>query len=1303
MDYDLNGLNPRDFEHLVQALALKAIAGGVTPFGDGPDGGREATYDGKMNYPSTADPWDGYLVIQAKFQKRSTGVVSKDGAWVLKELRSELTKFLDPTRNLRFPSYYLLATNVVLTPSSDSGTKDKVISVLEDFKTEGLKSYDVWDYDKICRLLDGHSEVYRHYAGFITSGDVLSKVMSLLEGQQADFAEVMSLFLQKELRNEQFVKLEQAGHTIDQKTSLAHVFVDLPVTDHPVTEPFINAQSARLGIVGEILQAGSRVLRASKCNSDEGDLDPKRTRSRTLGRYVVVGGPGQGKSTVGQFLSQMYRAAILQDCPAHTIAPEVRSVLNQIEKQCQQDQSELPTARRFPVRIVLDQFATDLANREVSSLINFVLKQIAVGSQRDCSADDLRRWLKFYPWLIVLDGLDEVPPTSNRSQVLEKITEFFSEVAVLDADILVVASTRPQGYNDEFSPRFYTYRYLSLLSESKALEYAQRLTQARYAVEPERMRKILRRLRLALSQETTARLMRTPLQVTIMATLVDQIGQPPQERWRLFQQYYEVIYRRETERDIPASRILQQRKADVNAIHNRVGLLLQTESEVVGNSEARLSAERFKTLVRSRIAQEGYDGEELELRVDEITQAALNRLVFLVGMESDRIGFEIRSLQEFTAAEALMDGGDSQIRARLEEIAASSHWRNVFLFAAGKCFAERQFLRDMVIGICDQLNDLENDKLAGATLAGSQLALDILQDGVAHEQPNFARSLARYALQILTTQDEALISRLSGVYTPVLEKLFKDELSNQICEGPLEPGGLWGVLEQLAAKNVSWAAALIDARWPAQRHDQIALFQKVMDELDVWARDKLTPLLPPQNPYEMPFLVLYSENAEDEFAQWAQLIRETRSPHMFTARLATEGGDLTAQGFRFRIKSVTNRSLTQFSQFHLSLPGWAIYQSAIRFEEDPCARGLGRELRWLSKFWSTDLIRYRHSFAWPLQACLGASAKTNLLAELADKAEKGELGELNDWIAAEQRWASNGVAETDLAYMTNDHWPFDKKIATFGFPFACHNPIGPARYVWTSADWDLLFHAYLDRAQGDLRSTLSSLVYRLLISGRKNRDEQIELLPSVLQMLCSEQSDLTINPRLFDSIRLPEPLNQEWIDLFEWLGNNARYSFSGKAPFERMEDLANEYQLHRKKGLLKVLGALVLTGGKCSVSSEILTESFPSQELKRAGLIIRASRGGWSVEEALSIAKEAAGLRESLNTIFYLLRTLENHRETLSHYDREILVLALRDQEVDTQHSRRWMRKSLNELIQSRPTALNDNNYWIKLGLPEKP
>ncbi len=68
-DYNLSGLSSRSFEKLIQALAVKVLGAGTIVFGDGPDGGREATFEGRMDYPSQADPWDGYCVLQAKFRQ----------------------------------------------------------------------------------------------------------------------------------------------------------------------------------------------------------------------------------------------------------------------------------------------------------------------------------------------------------------------------------------------------------------------------------------------------------------------------------------------------------------------------------------------------------------------------------------------------------------------------------------------------------------------------------------------------------------------------------------------------------------------------------------------------------------------------------------------------------------------------------------------------------------------------------------------------------------------------------------------------------------------------------------------------------------------------------------------------------------------------------------------------------------------------------------------------------------------------------------------------------------------------------
>jgi hypothetical protein len=113
-DYHLSGLSTRSFEQLVQALAIKVIGPAVVVFGDGPDGAREATYEGRLPFPSAEQGWDGYLVVQAKFRQRPLGD-GRDANWLIKELKAELSKFANTKRRLRAPQYYIVATNVVLS------------------------------------------------------------------------------------------------------------------------------------------------------------------------------------------------------------------------------------------------------------------------------------------------------------------------------------------------------------------------------------------------------------------------------------------------------------------------------------------------------------------------------------------------------------------------------------------------------------------------------------------------------------------------------------------------------------------------------------------------------------------------------------------------------------------------------------------------------------------------------------------------------------------------------------------------------------------------------------------------------------------------------------------------------------------------------------------------------------------------------------------------------------------------------------------------------------------------------------
>ena len=121
-DYSLTGLSTRSFEQLIQAIAAKIIGPNVVIFGDGRDGGREATFEGKIPYPNLSATWNGYGVVQAKFRQR-TDDEEKDGIWALSQFRKELEDFANPKKNRRKPQYYILATNVVLTPVLDSGFK----------------------------------------------------------------------------------------------------------------------------------------------------------------------------------------------------------------------------------------------------------------------------------------------------------------------------------------------------------------------------------------------------------------------------------------------------------------------------------------------------------------------------------------------------------------------------------------------------------------------------------------------------------------------------------------------------------------------------------------------------------------------------------------------------------------------------------------------------------------------------------------------------------------------------------------------------------------------------------------------------------------------------------------------------------------------------------------------------------------------------------------------------------------------------------------------------------------------------
>ena len=853
-DYDLSRLSNRSFEHLVQALATRVLGPGIMVFGDGPDGGREATFERKVPYPSSEDGWEGYAVVQAKYRQRS-GNVQQDGNWAVDQLKEELGEYTNPESKLRKPEYFIFATNVVLTPVLGKGSKDRAVAVLEEFKNHSpLKDYAIWDYDQIRTFLDAYEDVRKAYAAFVTPGDVLAEIISRLSPSPTDMYETFVRFLEKELLSDECVKLEQAGHTVEDRIPLATVFVDLPtldestglrariLEDNDFAADFAHSPvHEKEGFIKEILVASSELLDPTSLGTSmiSNNPDPALPR-RSRGRFVLIGGPGQGKTTLTQFICQIFRVSIIFGKPESTWSPEIRSALETIQGHCDLEEIHHVVVPRFPFKVVLNDFATALSNSstsQVNSVLGYLSRQIQNRTDSDISADDLRRFLAAYPSVFIFDGLDEVPASSNRDQVLDAIRDFWIDASNANADILSIATSRPQGYNEDLSPMYFQHRELARLSHQLGWHYAQRLAEVRYRTDEDRKQKVLSRLDRAFRDQSTARLMRSPLQVTIMAALVDRVGQPPQARWSLFNQYYEVIYDREVERSIPASIILRDFQPDIKAIHNQVGLILQIDSERSGRTDAKLSRDRFVALVEARLSTEGHSGDELVALARQIVEAAAHRLVFLVEVESEQVGFEIRSLQEFMAAECLMEGPDQNIKDRLDEIAPIPFWRNVFLFAAGKCFARRQELREPVRDICAELNGVDGDKIAGTYLVGSDLAIALIEEGSSRNQPKFENLLAKTAIEVLDTANSDLQIQLAGVYEPQLGTIYRAAIKLRLTSSNrVQVYGVWNCLLRLVAAEIPWAIQLTTEEWPEEQEDQVRILLSVNELTKIpWA------------------------------------------------------------------------------------------------------------------------------------------------------------------------------------------------------------------------------------------------------------------------------------------------------------------------------------------------------------------------------------------------------------------------------------------------------------------------------------
>lgn len=761
MTYDLTRLGSNRFEHLVQALALDHLGHGVDIFGAGPDGGREATFRGEVNMEGKGK-WNGYGVIQAKYREQLT-TTAADQSWFFEQVTAELDAWIDPNkrRSHNKPDYLVLVTNVRLTSVAYSGGLDRLDRLFAHYrdKTEKIpppngrivkvgmpdfRDYAVWHAEYLDRLLDNNGEVRRRYADLVLPGDVISRIYDQVTESDERLAHAWIGHVTQKLNSDTRVELGESGDSTNAPLALAEVAVDLPSSLDP--RQGVPSQALKL-----LVERGDQVLSPA--------LKPA-----ARDRMVILGGPGSGKSTLSRLLCQMYRVALVQEVACGRVTQQIAERAGQIREALDVAGLPRPTLHRLPVRVVLSTFADAVSRSKSLTLLQHVLDLINHRGSDPINVPEAKRLLTAWPLLLVLDGMDEVASADNRREVSTRISDFLNEMAALKADVFTVCTSRPIGFERDRDID-YQELYLTPLAASDAMHYASRLLQNRFADNPDRREQTLERLDVASQRADTARLMTSPLQVTILSLLLEQRRQAPASRYSLFKSYYDVIYARECNKPAGIGDVLETYRPQFDQLHERCGLAIHVRAERAGEAESILPVEELKAIARNILDSDGFRESDRDELIQQILHLAQQRLVLLVP-RMDGLAFEVRSLAEFFAARCLMAGEDAADKLQL--LIPSVHWRHTWLLAAGCIFAERLYLRDTVLSrliASDHTNAVNR-----LVMPGARLAIDALEDGFAANTPRFERELVVAALRLVTGPIGSHITRLADALVPFMER-----------------------------------------------------------------------------------------------------------------------------------------------------------------------------------------------------------------------------------------------------------------------------------------------------------------------------------------------------------------------------------------------------------------------------------------------------------------------------------------------------------------------------------------------------
>lgn len=666
---------------------------------------------------------NGSIIYQVKW---SSKLQQNPHTWLTATIKGEQSKIENLVREKKISRYILMTSVAGTTTATNTGSMQKLQTFLDEFSQQvGIPVECWWQADIDAEVDAAPDSIKWAYQEMLAGSEAIRYLIygANEEGAAHEMRETVLKVMASQWGDDSKIKFSQLDM---DRIDISDLFIDVKVQ--------------------RIQQPGSSKERFytdhESISDDTGAVGYLLNSIFPL--TYLLGVPGQGKSTLSQYLCQIHRASI---------APGLTKTA-----------TELPSAKepKLPLRVDLSDYALWLSGRDPfgdeesnqkprtrrkdqRSIELFLVSLCAFHSGgREVTVEQLQSLLDRYPSLLVLDGLDEVADLQLRKIVVDEINRFSLRMVQSEAkrrfQILVTARPNASSLPEPNMDVFQTLE-LRPLDTKLQREFVSRWAELN-GIRGMARRKLRRTFEERTTYDHVAKLADNPMQLTILLFLISKKGDAvPISRTPLYTDYMDTFM----DREVNKQQIHRDHVPHVIEVTSFLGWHMQSgvESER-GADRMTLQAIQDTLYLYFRRTDGPVD------RAAELFQAVTDRFWALTSKSEGTFEFAVQPVREYFAAKFLAEWAGQDRRDPLSksdilrQLVKRNYWLNTSRFYAG--FANPNELASLRYGLDEALADKIHP------LQERVAVWTILSDGIFANKAVVQRDVARLLADDLTVR-----------------------------------------------------------------------------------------------------------------------------------------------------------------------------------------------------------------------------------------------------------------------------------------------------------------------------------------------------------------------------------------------------------------------------------------------------------------------------------------------------------------------------------------------------------------------